>query len=138
MKFVIKKYITAFALLGFLLLALFGLSITTAMTSEMGHVEATPCPYEVGQTSFCPMNLFDNIKEWQSALQTTPTYNILLLLLGAFILTASFFNIPKVQKFKEHFERYKIKQYERKRLSFYNPNFYVFLFSQGILNTKTY
>lgn len=138
MQSVIKKYIMMFAFLGFLILALFGLTITSTMTSEMGHIGATPCPYEVGQASLCPMNLFDNIKEWQSALQTTPTYNILLLLLGAFILTALFFNIQKAQKFKECFERYKIKHYERRRLSFYNPIFYNYLFSQGILNTKAY
>ncbi len=130
----IQKNIAIVTLLGFLILALFGMFFATTMENNMGHIGTSPCPYEAGQSAVCPMNLFDHIESWQNALRTIP-HNTLLILFNIVILTVLFFNILKL---KEYFEYFKIKYYKRKQLSFFNPVFYTYLFSQGILNTKAY
>lgn len=133
-----KKYIAVFALLGFLMLALFGLSFATTMENDMGHIGATLCPYEAGQLALCPMNVFDHISEWQAAIQTTLTNSFLLLLLSAFVFLGVLLYIKNFDQLREFFVRFRIRNYERKRFSFYNPILYQHLFSQGILNTKEY
>jgi hypothetical protein len=112
----------------------------STMSMDMSHNKSmaasmSPCPYMVGGSSMCTMNLFDHIQSWQDALRAIPTNTILLV---ALLLLATFtFSFIRQRYLQEQFERIRIRLYERLARS-HTMSLYTHLFSQGILNTKSY
>ena len=133
------KFITAFiAFTSFVFIALFGLlTMPMHMDAEKGMI-MSPCPYMQGGSSLCPMNLIDHIQAWQNTLRAVPNKTISLILVALLFATISSFFFKETLWLEEMYERQRIKRYKLRHLTFHKPLLFRYLFSQGILNPKSY
>jgi ABC-type arginine/histidine transport system permease subunit len=91
-----------------------------------------------GGYSMCPINSFNNIEAWQNALRAIPIKNILsLILLSLIFLVFISLSIKEIQRLYEKYIHIKIRLYG-KLIPTHPIPLFVFLFSEGILNTKSY
>ena len=135
----IKLTISFIVLTGFVFFALFGLFtiMPMHMNADKNIFDTSHCPYMEGGSSVCPMNSFNNIEMWQNTLRVILNEAFYLVFVLLLLTTTSLF--PKETLWlKEMYEWQKIKRYRLKYFTFYKPLLYSYLFSQGILNSKSY
>ena len=135
-----KLTISFIVLTSFVLLALFGLFtiMPMNMNADINTVDISHCPYMEGGYSMCPINSFNNIEAWQNTLRAIPIKNILsLILLSLIFVFFIFLNVKRVRWLYEKYTCTKIRLYKKLIVNYPIPLF-VFLFSQGILNSKSY
>lgn len=84
----VKSLLYSTVLLAFLTVSIFALP----MMATMGHHEMggtmSNCPFMVGETALCAMNVLDHIASWQAMFTALPTeLSTILLLLLSLVLT---------------------------------------------------
>ncbi len=97
-------YILIFAYFAVGVFGLFGMA-TLVHHNEMAMVG---CPFMVGETAICEMNVFDHITSWQVMLTaTSPQVSVLalllLMMLFAFSLLRYFYGSPDASQLKSYF-----------------------------------
>lgn len=83
-----KSLFYGVVILAFLYVSVFALPMMATMEHhEMGG-SMSNCPFMVGETALCEMNIFDHIASWQAMFTALPAeLSIVLLLLLSLVLT---------------------------------------------------
>lgn len=116
-----QQVIGGFALLGYLLLTVFGLlAIEHLHHHSMGSMNN--CPFMVGEHSLCTMNFTEHITAWNT-LTTTTLAELLILVPLVFVFFFQYLHPPNLAR---------SKLFEKP----HRESFISALFSQGILHPK--
>lgn len=75
----VSKIIALSAVFSLLLFAILGFGMSM---SAHGESIMTGCHFEIGSMSFCTMEIEDHVEFWQDLFLSSPTTNLLLLILG--------------------------------------------------------
>ncbi len=133
----IKLTLGLVVLTSFIFLALFSLNVNTDMKMNQGVKTMSSCPYIQNGAAICTMNIFDHLESWQNSLNIIPIKNIISTILFALVLGFIFLSLKKLQWLQEKYKRIRIRIYE-KSIRQHKSFVYTYLFSQGILNPKSY
>ncbi len=120
----IAKIITIAIIVLYLFTPIYISSHLNHMMRDYNMHMANDCMYTNTTEALCPMDLFNNINSWfQASLNTLPKIKILLVL---FVASFTFTILMR---------RFVIFKRKTREKTF---NFYLNLFSRGILNSKAY
>ncbi len=83
----IKSLFYGITILAFLYVSIFALPAMATMSHHEG-MPTSNCPFMVGETAICQMNIFDHIASWQAMFTALPTeLSTIVLLLLSLVLT---------------------------------------------------
>ncbi len=116
--------VTGAALVGYMLLAVFGLVVMSSMEhhsmSGMNH-----CPFMIGEQALCTMSVVDHVSAWQSLVSVTLAVSVVVLLPYFFVFFILNLRPPNTARARTHIRPL-------------HENLFTRLFSSGILNPKVF
>lgn len=82
----IKLFLYSITILIFLYVTIFGLPLIATMHDHNGMPTGN-CPFTIGKTTLCEMNIIEHITSWQAMFIALPFIKNILFILLIFILT---------------------------------------------------